>query len=77
MAGLTNRQMEQLDVVDGVVLAMLQELSPVELEYGRNISAEHVEAVRDAVIGVLCDDLKVITEMELYPYIEQLRGQHE
>lgn len=67
---LTSKQLEQQDGVDNDIIDLLNKLRPAaspEIEY----NGELVGKIRDAVQEVLCNDLKLLTEMEFYPYIEE------
>ena len=64
---LTKAQQEQQDFVDNNVFGLLVGLTGKELEW----DVEHISAVREAVQEVICDRLKLMTEMEFYPYIDE------
>lgn len=67
---MNSHQHDALDALDFELLEMLARLVPGHghvLDYEK-INPELLAALRDATVDILCNDLKVITEQELYPY---------
>lgn len=64
---LTDEQIERQDRVDNVIHLLLIDLG-AHSEIPWNI--ELIGIVRDAVQEVVCNRLKLMTEMEFYPYVE-------
>ncbi len=66
---LTQKQINRQDLVDGAIFELLEQLAPNGAQLQWNI--EHIGAVRDAVLNVLVDNCKVMSEMDFYPYISE------
>jgi len=67
---LTKEQTNRQDIVDNACHNLICELSNgsyVEWDM------EYISEVRDAVQGVLVDKLHIMSEMEFYPYIEDVK----
>lgn len=63
---LTAKQIGQQDFIDSNIYGLLVGVSEKEIEW----DMELISIVREAVQEVICDRLKLMTEMEFYPYIE-------
>lgn len=62
---LTKAQQGQLDFVDNNIHGLLVGLTGQEIEWDMELIGIVVDAVRE----VICDKLKLMTEMDFYPYI--------
>jgi hypothetical protein len=76
---LTQAQTEQQDAVDDACFNLIRELAGEDVsaddiakgdQGGIEWDMELIGIVREAVQEVICDRLKLKTEMEFYPYIE-------
>jgi hypothetical protein len=64
---LTGAQADRQDCVDSAIHALLNDLAiGQEIEW----DMEFIGDVREVVQEIICDRLKLMTEMEFYPYIE-------
>ena len=70
---LTQAQLDRLDCVDNAIHALLEDLSGGDLGGGKKIDwdMEFISIVREAVQDVICARLKLMTEMEFYPYTSE------
>jgi hypothetical protein len=64
---LTKNQIERQDLVDDKCYELLVELAGKELIW----NIEQIYKVRQSVQSVIVDDLKLMTENEFYPYMEE------
>jgi hypothetical protein len=74
---LTDAQVERQDEVDNACHRLLNELAAASqvAHHGNDLvewDIEHISAIREAVQEVLVDKLHLMTELEFYPYIEEL-----
>ncbi|MDD3428097.1 MAG: hypothetical protein PHR42_04095, partial [Caldisericia bacterium] len=63
---LTAKQIGQQDFIDNNIYGLLVGVSEKEIEW----DMELISIVREVVQEIICDRLKLMTEMEFYPYIE-------
>jgi hypothetical protein len=66
---LTKFEIEQQDIVDSACYELITQFTPNGLE-DVEWNIELIGKIRDALQEVIVDDLKLMTEMEFYPYIE-------
>ena len=66
---LTARQIERQDCVDNAIFNLIQELSPVPVEWDMEIIAE----VREVIFEYLKEKIK-LSEMQFYPFIRRGRA---
>ena len=64
---LTKNQIERQDLVDDKCYELLVELAGKDIAW----NIEQIYKVRQAVQSVIVDDLKLMTEKEFYPYMEE------
>lgn len=64
---LTDQQIGRQDLLDNLIFKLLNNLAPEESNLKWDI--ELIGEVRDYIRTVLVDNLKLMTEMEFYPYI--------
>ncbi len=66
MQELTKAQINRQDAVDTAIHQLLCELSGKDLEW----NMAHIGDVFNACQDVICNQLKLMTEMEFYPHLE-------
>jgi len=67
---LTDAQVERQDAVDNACHSLLNELAPNDvIEWNQ----EYISAVREAVQEVIVEKLHLMTEMDFYPYLEEVK----
>lgn len=70
---LTLAQIKRHDKVDNAIHTLIEDLAGGDLDGGTELEwdIEHISTVREAVQGVICGKLKIMTKMEFYPYIAE------
>ena len=69
MAELTQSQLTRQDHIDNLIYDLLQDCVPPEQYIPWDI--EYIGEIRDTVQGIIVDKLKIMSEMEFYPYVEE------
>ena len=70
---LTDQQLKRQDLVDNRIFELLDDLSPGSGKAEWDI--ELIGQIRDSVEDILVERLKLVSEMEFYPYlIDEIRG---
>lgn len=69
MDELTKEQLERQDFVDNSIFQLIQSLNPSSKEIEWNI--EMIGDVRDVIEQWLVEELKLTSEMEFYPFVEE------
>jgi hypothetical protein len=72
MAILTDVQISRQDYVDNQIFQLIQTLSPSQQPIEWNI--EMIGDIRDTIEKWIVDKMKVCTEKDFYPYIEEENG---
>jgi len=72
MKVLTNLDISRQDYVDGVIFNLIQTLNPTKQAIEWNI--EMIGDIRDTVGDWIVAKLKLCTEKEFYPFIEEENG---
>lgn len=67
--GLTQQQIAQQDFVDNAIFSLIQVINPGNKEIEWDI--EMIGEVRGVLREWLVDKLKLTTEQEFYPYLEE------
>jgi hypothetical protein len=65
----TKLELEKMDIVDNACYDLIVGFCPNGLE-DVDWNIEHISKIREALQEVLVDDMKLMTEMEFYPYRE-------
>lgn len=65
---LSLREIERQDIVDNAIFCLIEDLIPETARFEWNI--EYIAEVRDVLQNIIVDELKIMTELEFYPYIE-------
>lgn len=63
----TKFELEKMDIVDNACYDLIVDFCPNGLE-DVDWNIEHISKIREALQEVLVDDMKLMTEMEFYPY---------
>ncbi len=63
---LTQDESDRQDWVDNAINGLLMELSGKDVDW----DIAHISEVREVCQTIICDKLKLMTEMEFYPYFE-------
>ncbi len=66
---LTDEQLKRQDFVDNRIFELLSKLSPEPAKPEWDI--ELIGQIRDSVEDILVDRLKLMSEMEFYPYFNE------
>lgn len=66
---LNKQQLDRQDLVDNAINSLLCDLCPEDKTVIWDM--EYISLLREAVQTILVDDLKLMSEMEFYPYLEE------
>ncbi len=72
MKTLTNLEISRQDYVDSVIFKLIQSLNPTKQSIEWDI--EMIGDIRDTIEDWIVAKMKVCTEKDFYPYIEEENG---
>jgi hypothetical protein len=72
MKALTNLEISRQDYVDSVIFKLIQSLNPTKQPIEWDI--EMIGDIRDTIEDWIVAKMKICTEKDFYPYIEEENG---